>query len=408
VTPLAQVNEIHSYPLHKKQKQIVDHASRFNIVRCGRRFGKTDLLIDRAIDTVSDGFPFGWFSPTYKVLTEPYAILKEILTPAIKRSSDSDKRIELYGGGVIEFWSMENEDAGKSRKYKRVGVDECAMVRDLQTRWENAIRPTLSDYKGDAYFCSTPKGLNYFYDLHCKAERGDVGWKTFHATTYDNPFISKSEIDTAKADLPSLVFSQEYMAEFVSGAGALIDRDWLQTKAPPPLDSLEIKMGVDFGLSEKTMADYTAIAVIGRERVKDGYRYWVLDVDRMRGSLQDILAFIKRKAAIWNPSLVTVEKVQAQTWAAQELLRTTNLPINALNPQNYGGEKNDKVGRSQSLRGRYEHGLVIHSTGLTLPNEFEDELLSFPIGNHDDMVDALVYAYWPFFESNNDIGISWL
>jgi predicted phage terminase large subunit-like protein len=405
MSQLAQVNEIHSYPLHPKQQEIVTKSKRFNIVRCGRRFGKTDLLIDRAIDTASDGLPFGWFSPTYKILTEPYAMLKEILTPAIKRSSDSDKRIELYGGGVIEFWSMENEDCGKSRRYARIGADECAMVKDFQTRWENSIRPTLADYKGDAYFCSTPKGLNYFYDLHCKGERGDLGWATFHATTYDNPFIANSEIDEAKRDLPALVFSQEYMAEFVSGAGALVDRDWLQTKTPPPLSELEIKMGVDFAVSQNTLADYTAITVMGRERVNDGFRYWVLDVDRTRATLDNIIAFVQGKYERWKPSLVVVESVQAQTWAAQELIRRTSLPIHALNPQAYGSKEKDKVGRSQSLRARYEHGFVVHSTDITLKQEFEDELLSFPIGNHDDMVDSEVYAYWPFFESTTSFGV---
>lgn len=393
---------------HPKQGQIAANLTRFNVLRCGRRFGKTEFDKRWLAEGSLESLPVALFAPTYKILAPAFFEIEQMLGPVIKAQSKTDKRIELLTGGIIEGWSLDNPDAGRSRKYGRVVVDEPGMVKNLLDCWQQAIRPTLSDYRGAAVFSGTPKGLNDFYTLHLKGERKENEWSTFHATTYDNPYIAKSEIEAARADLPSLVFSQEYMAEFVSGAGALIDRDWLQTKAPPPLDSLEIKMGVDFGLSEKTMADYTAIAVIGRERVKDGYRYWVLDVDRMRGSLQDILAFIKRKAAIWNPSLVTVEKVQAQTWAAQELLRTTNLPINALNPQNYGGEKNDKVGRSQSLRGRYEHGLVIHSIGLTLPNEFEDELLSFPIGNHDDMVDALVYAYWPFFESNNDIGISWL
>jgi predicted phage terminase large subunit-like protein len=393
---------------HAKQGVIADGLKRFNILRCGRRFGKTEMDKRLATEPALKALPVGYFAPTYKVLLPAFNELESMLAPITTSRSKIDKRIELVTGGVIEGWSLDNPDAGRSRKYARAILDEPAMVRGLKDIWEQAIRPTLSDLKGDAIFSGTPKGLNDFYELHNKAERGDEGWATFHATTYDNPYIDPKEVDEAKRDLPSIVFQQEYLAEFVSGAGALIDREWLRYSAPPPIDQLDVKMGVDFGVSQKTMADYTAIAVIGRESVEGGYRYWVLDVDRMRGTLQDVLSFITRKASIWHPSIVTVESVQAQAWAAQELIRTTTLPINALNPQNYGAEKNDKVGRSQSLRGRYEHGLVYHAPSITTKNEFEDELLSFPIGAHDDMVDALVYAYYPFSETGSGGSIAWL
>jgi predicted phage terminase large subunit-like protein len=388
--------EIQSFPLHKGQLHIAQNAKRFNVIRCGRRWGKTEFGIDRAIDTAWDGQPVGWFAPTYKILTESYESLKDILSPALRRKSDTEKRLELYNGGVVEFWSLENEDAGKSRKYKRVIIDECAMVRDLRPRWENAIRPTLSDLQGDAFFTSTPKGLNYFYDLHQKAEQGHPGWATFHATTYDNPFILASEIDEAKRDIPSLVFQQEYLAEFVSGVGALIDRDWLRVAEPPDKEALDITMGVDLAVSKKNMADYTAIAVMGRQ----GDKFYVLDVFRFRGTLQEILANVRMKASVWNPRTITVESVAAQEWAVQELARTSSLPIVSKKPDT------DKVVRSQSLRAKYEHGFVYHAPYLS--PEFDDELLSFPIGAHDDMVDALVYAYMPFSEANADLGLTWL
>jgi predicted phage terminase large subunit-like protein len=50
----------------------------------------------------------------------------------------------------------------------------------------------------------------------------------------------------------------------------------------------------------------------------------------------------------------------------------------------------DKVTRAQPLALRYEQGLVFHEQ---LPSWFEDELLAFPQGVHDDAVDAAVYAY---------------
>ena len=73
-----------------------------------------------------------------------------------------------------------------------------------------------------------------------------------------------------------------------------------------------------------------------------------------------------------------------QAVVVQELLRQTTLPIKGVTPDK------DKVTRAQPLALRYEQGLVSHEQ---LPSWFEDELLAFPQGAHDDSVDALVYAY---------------
>lgn len=51
----------------------------------------------------------------------------------------------------------------------------------------------------------------------------------------------------------------------------------------------------------------------------------------------------------------------------------------------------DKVTRFQALAARYEQRLVYHAPDLD--PEFERELLAFPVGSHDDMVDAAVYAF---------------
>lgn len=75
--------------------------------------------------------------------------------------SEQEKRLELIGGGVIEMWSLDTPDAARGRKYRAVAVDEAAMIAKLQNAWQNAIRPTLTDYRGEAWFLSTLKSMNY-------------------------------------------------------------------------------------------------------------------------------------------------------------------------------------------------------------------------------------------------------
>ena len=198
---------------HEAQQQILSEAKRFNVLCCGRRFGKSALAINLICETAIDGHPVGYFAPTYKLLAGTYKECLATLEPIIKRKNEN-QFIELITGGVIDFWSLENELAGRSRKYKRSIIDEGAFDRNLFVHWTESIRATLSDLKGDAWFLSTPKGKNDFHKLYMRGVSGEDNWMSWQMSTYRNPYIDPLEVDDAKHDLPALAFSQEYMAEF--------------------------------------------------------------------------------------------------------------------------------------------------------------------------------------------------
>lgn len=199
--------------LHINQQKVVNAHKRFTALSCGRRFGKTALAINLLSETSIAGQPAGYFTPTYKLLDGTFNECLRTLDPIISRKNDH-QFIELITGGRIDFWSLENEMAGRSRKYKRAIVDEAAFVKNLWDRWTEAIRPTLTDLKGDAFLMSTPKGKNDFHKIWQKGRAGDAGWTSWQMSTYENPYIDPAEIDEARSDLPELAFSQEYMAEF--------------------------------------------------------------------------------------------------------------------------------------------------------------------------------------------------
>jgi hypothetical protein len=198
---------------HLNQQKIIDEAKRFNVLCCGRRWGKSALAVNLLSEPAIEGFPTGYFTPTYKLLDGTYNECINALEPIIRRKNEH-QFIELITGGRIEFWSLENELAGRSRKYKRAILDECAFTKNLWKVWTESVRATLTDLKGDAFFLSTPKGKNDFYKLFMRGKGEEPNWMSWQMSTYTNPFIDPSEIDDAKHDLPELAFSQEYMAEF--------------------------------------------------------------------------------------------------------------------------------------------------------------------------------------------------
>lgn len=139
-----------------------------------------------------------------------------ILEPVIAFKSELEKRIELHGGGVLDFWSLDSPDSIRGRKYKRVVIDEAASVPNLKTAWTEVIRAMLTDLKGDAWFLSTPKGKNnYYYDLSANSENSDK-WALFQMPTVSNPYIDPLEVEEARLMLDPLTFAQEYLASFVT------------------------------------------------------------------------------------------------------------------------------------------------------------------------------------------------
>jgi hypothetical protein len=109
---------------HAGQRVILADRSRFVVVRCGRRFGKTVLGEIKIAPAAIQGHPCGWFAPTYKYLDEPWRDFNRFLAPIITSSSKQDRRIELLGGGSVDFWTMDDPNCGRSRKYKEVVIDE--------------------------------------------------------------------------------------------------------------------------------------------------------------------------------------------------------------------------------------------------------------------------------------------
>ena len=204
------------------QLKVLDEAKRFNTLCCGRRWGKTTLSEDLIIGPDYDhngainGFPVAYFSPTYKMLMEVWREMNATLYPIINNKSETEKRIELFGGGVIDFWSLEEPNSIRGRKYKRAVVDEAAVVRNLKEAWTRVIRPTLTDLQGDAWFLSTPKGKNnYFYDLFQQPEKFN-DWRSWQMPTSTNPHIPPEEILQAEQQLDPLTFAQEYLASFIT------------------------------------------------------------------------------------------------------------------------------------------------------------------------------------------------
>jgi hypothetical protein len=197
---------------HQAQKKVLQSKARFRVLMCGRRFGKS--LISQVISSVESlkGQQVAYITPTYHLAKVFFDELCKLLPIEVAIANRSDLTLKLITGGSIRFFTGERLDNLRGLKFHYVIIDEASFIPNLEEGWLNSIRPTLTDYQGKALFVSTPKGKNFFYSLYLKGLEEDLEWQSFKYSTYDNPHIIKSEIDAARAELPTVVFEQEYMA----------------------------------------------------------------------------------------------------------------------------------------------------------------------------------------------------
>lgn len=367
-------------------------ARRFNAVACGRRWGKSTLGVNLIADTTLAGYPFGWFAPTYKLLGEAWRDALRVLRPAIASSNASDHRIELITGGVAEFWTLQDEDAGRSRKYKRVFVDEAGLVANLGETWQAAIRPTLADYAGDAWLAGTPKGRNFFWECFNRGlDPLQSDWACWQKPTEDNPHIPPEEVAAMRAELTERRAAQEIDAQFLDDGGGVFRNVVACSTATPqrePTAGHVYVAGVDWGKTH----DYTVISVWD---ATDQREVWLDRSNGVEYAIQE-----QRLVALHERYKLTAIWPEANSIGGPiiERLRRRNLPVRPFTTTNA-----TKAAAVDAL------ALSLERQSITLLNDpiATAELLAFegeklpsglirygaPEGQHDDTVIARLIGY---------------
>lgn len=365
---------------HAGQRRVAYESRRFNVLACGRRWGKTTYGIGRLVAPALEGFPVAWFSPTYKMLAEVWREMSTTLRPVTERINAQEHRLELITGGVVDMWSLDSPDVARGRKYRRVGIDEAAMIRELRLAWQQVIRPTLADYEGEADFYSTPKGYNDFHDLYQMAETNPQ-WAAWQMPTSENPHIKASEVEAMREELPGHIFEQEVLARFVTLEGALFRREWFRIVDRAP-EGMRWWRYWDLAASTKTSADYTASAACALG--EDGVLY-VRDMVRGRWEWPDARRVIVQTMQAEPDTLHAIEEALHGLAALQDLRRDPQIAGRTLR-----GVKvdKDKMTRALPWAARAEAGKVALVRGPWVA-AFLDEATMFPEAPHDDQVDSV-------------------
>ncbi len=237
------------WKIDDQRKEILNDKTRYKILSCGRRFGKSFFSVLFLLNKPLEANERRWIVfPTYRqAKMVSWNLLKSIFANKQATINETELSITLDNGAKIELKGADKPDSLRGVSTTMVVMDEYAFMKE--NVWGEIIQPTLAESRGEALFVGTPSGLNHFYDLFVKGQSDNGDYKSWQFTTLDGGFISKEEVENAKKNLDKRTFQQEYEASFLTAANRCAYNFSRDIHCRVMEKSPRMFWGIDFGVA---------------------------------------------------------------------------------------------------------------------------------------------------------------
>lgn len=271
------------------QRIIHQNMKRFNVLVLHRRFGKTVLSINEAIDRA---LRCTLKSPQYAYVAPTYGQAKRIAWEYLKeytkeipgsKPNEAELRVDIprpHMKDKIRFMLLgsENPDTLRGMYLDGVVLDEFAVCDP--TIWGQVVRPALADRIGWAIFLGTPKGQNHFFDLYNKA-RKNPDWYVCTYRASETKVLSTYELRAAKDEMSEEEYLQEFECSFTAAnTGAYYQKQMLIAEAEKRITSVPydstcfVDTYWDLGIGDTTAIWFLQVV---------GHEYHLIDYLEMSG-----------------------------------------------------------------------------------------------------------------------------
>ena len=293
------------------------------------------------------------------------------------------------GGGVlvIETWWNDDDLAGRLQQAMSTDpyADQFEIVRypALSEAWEYRDEATGAIVRFDDEYVAPEGGGGPTLTLLRPKDT------CLHEDRYPTEALKR-----IRANLQPRIWSALYQQNPVPDEGMYFKKEYFRyQKTLPSPNERRIYTAWDFAIGEKQQNDWTVGATILQDETDTLY---VLEIFRMKGDSFQIVEAMLDVALRWG-SIPTVGYLigaeDGQIWRAIEPLLKKRMgerrqypPYEVMRPMT------DKLARARPLQGRMQQGRVVFPEGAPWLAQAEQELLRFPAGAHDDVVDALAWA----------------
>jgi predicted phage terminase large subunit-like protein len=288
------------------------------------------------------------------------------------------------GAGVliIQTWWHDDDLAGRLQS---------KMDADLSTdQFELVKYPAIAEY--DEYWDND----FVIHRVHPEHEAPEPGWRLIRRVgdPLHEERYNKKMMLSMKANQPPRVWSALYQQNPVPDEGMYFQKEWFKYElfAPSPKHR-NVYQAWDFAIGEKQHNDWT----VGVTIVQDEMDYLhVVEVVRFKGDSFTIIEEVLNAAARWSTgptAPLTLGFEDSQIWRSIRPLLLKRMSERGVYPP-YEELKplTDKLARARSLQGRLQQGRVYLLEGAPWRQQVVQEMLRFPAGTNDDVVDAMAWA----------------
>lgn len=202
------------------------------------------------------------------------------------------------------------------------------------------------------------------------------------------------------------VFSCNYLNDPIPDENAVFRQDWFRYYEPNDLRGAILNhfTTVDPAIKIDQDADYTAIITVA---IDIHQQIYIREIIRDRLSPSEINNELFRIQAQYHPVIIGIEDVAYQKALRYSLMeemkrRNAYLPIRELKP----GHR-DKDSRIKGLQPLYANAQIHHAKVTAKIRYLEDELLRFPRGKYDDIIDALAYGLDIWYPPKQRVSNKW-
>ena len=309
--------------------------------------------------------------------------IKNWVTAAVYPAIDFDKGGFLWCNGTIVHWdSFLNGIVTSHRESQRSGE---------KFAWEVYTKKAIED--GEPIWPSR-------WPLKKLEQR-----KQFYIDSGTPSKFYQEYMNQAKSPEDAIFKEEDIQKSFYSGqCRYLEDQDvWMMELDDGTKKPVNLFMGIDPASSVADRADYSVIMIVG---VTDEHDYYVIDYWREKVLPMDCAEQVFKMYDQYRP----LRRVNIETIAYQEMLRDyifreskrrgVFLPGIEKGIKSYGNQKK-KDRLFEGLQPMFKQGAVHLKRSQ---HEFIDELLDFPKGAHDDIIDSFYLAVQ--FTRNNKVRVS--
>jgi predicted phage terminase large subunit-like protein len=201
-------------------------------------------------------------------------------------------------------------------------------------------------------------------------------------------------MNSMRANQPPRIWSALYQQNPVPDEGVYFRKEYFNYEPTPPRNyNRNVFQAWDFAIGEKQQNDFT----VGVTLIQDENDFLhLVEVTRFKGDSFTIVEEMLDAIDRWGKERtapLTLGMEDSQIWRAIRPLykrraaeRQIFLPLEEMQPLT------GKLARARPLQGRMQQGRVYFPHERPWMRDVEKELLRFPAGAHDDIVDALAWC----------------